>query len=97
MKYRLRRNEVFRLSREVKYFASQKMKRSVPALMCPQTHFIAPRSLRTACSLFKTERFIEKNTPKRVFFMEKDTSLIQNAHGSLVPVCSVCFVHTLFY
>ena len=27
--------------------------------------------------------------------VEKDTSLIQNAHGSLVPVCSVCFVHTL--
>jgi len=29
--------------------------------------------------------------------VEKDTSLIQNAHGSLVPVCSVCFVHTLVF
>jgi len=27
--------------------------------------------------------------------LEKDTSLIQNAPGSLVPVCSVCFVHPL--
>ena len=27
--------------------------------------------------------------------MEKDTSLIQNAPGSHVTVCSICFVHTL--
>ena len=27
--------------------------------------------------------------------MEKDTSLIQNAHPCRVSVCSVCFVHTL--
>ena len=29
-----------------------------------------------------------------VFFVEKDTSLIQNAPVGVVPVCSVCRVHT---
>jgi hypothetical protein len=29
--------------------------------------------------------------------VDKETSLIQNAPNSLIPVCSVCFVHTLVY
>jgi hypothetical protein len=43
--------------------------------------------LKRGCALF----LFSATAP----LLEKDTSLIQNAPGSLVPVCSVCFVHTL--